>query len=144
MPTSTQDSPRAKSERVQCAPLMSVATMELFKKNGFRITGLAVDATSKEVSKRGERLKMMEEMGHGAAANTNAFPLNPPPSVDEIRDALQRLKDPEARLIEELFWCWPETFGQSTSDEAIQAYVTGQGERAFDLWIERKSDPSKK
>ncbi len=144
MATSTQDSPPSHAERVQCAPLMSVATIDLFKKNGFRITGLAVDATSKEVSKRGERLKMMEEMGHGAAVNTNAFPLNPPPSVDEIRESLQRLKDPETRLIEEFFWFWPESFGQSAADEAIQAYVTGQGERAFDLWIERKSDPDKK
>jgi hypothetical protein len=115
---------------------MEAASSDLYKRNGFRITGLAVDATAKQVSKRGEKLRLMEEMGQGAGANPNAFPLSPPPSVDDIREALQRLKDPELRIIDEFFWFWPE--GSSESDEAIQAYVTGDGEKAFDHWHARR------
>jgi hypothetical protein len=139
----SQSTRSAGDTKAQCVPLNDASTLEIFKRNGFRITGLAVDATPKEVSKRGDKLRMMEELGQGAAANTNAFPLTPSPTVDEIREALQRLKDPEHRLIDEFFWFWPESFGESGKDEAIQAYVKGDGEKAFDLWIERKADPEK-
>jgi hypothetical protein len=133
------DAPKKKTEGVQCAPLMEAASFDLYKGNGFRITGLTVDSTAKEVTKRGDKLKLMEELGQGAGANTNAFPLNPPPSVDTIREALQRLKDPESRLIDEFFWFWPQ--GTSGSDAAIQAYITGDGEKAFDLWYFRRGEP---
>ena len=133
------DAPKRRTEQVQCAPLMEAASFDLYKGNGFRITGLTVDATAKEVIKRGDKLKLMEELGQGAGANTNAFPIKPPPSVDNIREALQRLKDPESRLIDEFFWFWPQ--GKSATDEAIQAYITGDGEKAFDLWYSRRGEP---
>jgi hypothetical protein len=135
-PGSGQAARTATAERTHCVPLLEAASIDLYKRNGFRITGLASDATAKQVSKRGDKLKLMEELGQGVGANTNAFALNPPPSVDDIREALQRLKDPESRLIDEFFWFWPEE--SSESDEAIQAYLTGDGEKAFDFWHGRR------
>jgi hypothetical protein len=126
---------------LKCDILLEVSNLELYRNNGFRVTGLAIDATAKEISKRGDKLKLMEELGQGAGAHPNAFPINPPPSGDDIREALQRLKDPESRLVDEFFWFWPEA--KSSSDEAIQAYLTGDGEKAFDCWYARRREPGR-
>ena len=53
--------------------------------------------------------------------------IKPPPSLDEIREAMQRLRDPEKRLVAEFLcflWFWPEGFGQSKSDTAIETLAT--------------------
>ena len=56
-----------------CKPLIEAATKELFRNNAFRITGLPVDSTAREIGKHADKLKMMEELGHGASAHTAAF-----------------------------------------------------------------------
>ena len=122
---------------------MEVAHPKLYRENGFRIAGLHVDATSKELSKHADKLKIMDQIGYGHAANTAAFPLDPLPTLDQIRESMQRLKDPEKRLVDEFFWFWPETFGESPNDGALQALAQGDGARAYDLWTERKSDSEK-
>lgn len=128
-------SPPPSAEQVQCAPLMEACTLDLYQKNIFRITGLPVDASAKDIAKQAQRLQMLEEMGGTSQA---AFATIPAPTADEIRDALARLKEPEHRLIDELFWYWPEEFGKSKQDEAIQAVLIGDGEKAFALWTQRE------
>jgi hypothetical protein len=136
-----KERPGKRADKAECEPLLSAAHLNIYRNNSFRVTGLPVDATPKEVSKQGDKLILMAELGQ--CANTNAFRPNPAPVVDEIREAIQRLKSPELRMVDELFWLWPETFGQSKEDEAIQAYVRGDGERAFDIWAERKMSPDR-
>jgi len=125
----------------ECKPLMDVAHADLYFDNPFRITGLRVDATSREITKQADALKYLEELGHGAGAHIGAFALNPPPSVDKIREAIARLKDPEKRLIDEFFWFWPDRFGESAKDPALQAVDQGDQNTAYQLWIEREPDP---
>lgn len=117
-----------------CKPLIEAATKDLFRRNAFRITGLPVDATPRDVGRHADKLKMMIELGHGASAHTSAFPLNPPATADQIREATQRLKDSEQRIIDEFFWFWPEDFGQSQNDPAIQALVRGDSGAALQRW----------
>lgn len=117
---------------------MEACTLDLYTKNIFRVTGLPVDATSKEVSRQVQKLQMLEQVGGGAAGNKPAFGLKTPPSNDEIRDALSRMKEPEHRLIDEFFWFWPEEFGKSKEDPAIQAVLTGDRETAVQLWKDRE------
>src|SRR5262245_48144452 len=117
-----------RSASASCRPLLDAATPELFRANAFRITGLPVDATTREITKHADRLKMMEELGQGDSAHAAAFALKPPPTVDQIRDAIQKLKDPERRIVDELFWFWPERFGKSASDPAICALAAGHPE----------------
>ena len=87
----------------ECKPLLEAATKDLFRKNAFRVLGLAVDATNREVSKHGVKMKQMEELGLGKASQAGAFPMSPPPSHDEIRATIQKLQDAEKRLVDELF-----------------------------------------
>jgi hypothetical protein len=127
------------SNHNDCQPLIEAATLELYQKNIFRITGLPVDATPKEVARQAQKLQMMEEMGDGIAASA-AFPLAPPPTTQQIREALSRMKEPEHRLVDEFFWYWPEEFGDSKNDAAIQALLTGDGQKAVDIWVNREDE----
>src|SRR5262249_55909963 len=66
------------------------------------------------------------------------FPIRPAPTVDEIREAIRNLKDSERRLIDELFWFWPEEFQDSQSDVAIQALTRGDSKAAAEVWTDRE------
>lgn len=114
----------------------------MFRANAFRITGLPVDATPRTIAKRSDELKMMEELGQGKSAHTGALALKTPPTVDQIRDAIQRLKDPEQRIIDEFFWFWPREFGQSASDPAIKALEGGDADTAYDIWKMLETSPT--
>jgi hypothetical protein len=125
-----------------CKPLLDVATPEMFRANAFRITGLPVDATTREITKHADKLKMMEELGQGKSLHTGAFALKTPPSVDQIREAIQRLKEPEQRIIDEFFWFWPKQFGQSASDPALKALEEGDADTALDIWTALETSPT--
>ncbi len=125
---------------LECKPLLEAATKDLFRRNAFRITGLPVDATTREVGRFADKLKLLAEVGQDTHAQSSAFPMKPPPSLDEIREAFQKLKDPEKRLIDEFFWFWPEEFGSSQSDPAMQALAKGDGQAAVKIWAARESD----
>jgi hypothetical protein len=118
---------------------LEAATPEIFRNNAFRITGLSVDATARELNKQVERLQIMEELGQGRVVHTSVFALQPPPTLDKIRGALHRLRDPEARLIEEFFWFWPEQFGQREMDAAMHALLAGDCDTAAKIWMVRES-----
>src|ERR1700730_16349682 len=113
-----------------CEPLLRIATPEIFRQNAFRITGLPVDATTREIHKQIERLQIMEELGEGHAIHSSVFALHPPPTINEIASALHRLRDPEARVVEEFFWFWPEEFGRREIDSAMHALSAGDCDTA--------------
>lgn len=121
--------------------LVEEACLNLYRENAFRITGLPVDATAKEIARHSDKLKIMEELGQGDAAHSSAFALNPPPSVDQIREAIRRLRDPEKRLIDEFFWFWPMTIGNSASDPALQALMRGDPSCAYTIWNAEENNP---
>jgi hypothetical protein len=52
------------------------------------------------------------------------------------------MKEPEHRLVDEFFWYWPEKFGDSKNDPAIQAVLTGNAQKAVDIWVERENEGS--
>jgi hypothetical protein len=132
---------RSSEASTECKPLLDVATKDLFRKNVFRITGLPVDATSREIGKHAEKLKLLAELGQDAQPNA-VFPLRPAPTVEDIRDAIQKIKDPEKRLIDEFFWFWPENFGESRSDAAIQTLEKGDLEAAAEIWMSKRKHPT--
>lgn len=145
MSTTEENSLKSGSRRngsATCKALLTAATPEMFRANAFRITGLPVDATTREITKHADKLKMMEELGQGKSAHTGAFALTPPPSVDQIRDAIQGLRDPERRILDEFFWFWPEEFGSSAHDPAIQALAGGDRETALEIWTLKETSPT--
>jgi len=121
-------------EKLECKPLINAATRNLYRNNAFRITGLPIDATNREIAKHVEKLKMMAELGQTQSGIKCAFALNPAPTTDDIREAIQKLKDPELRVIDEFFWFWPAEFGKGQSDPAIQALAKNDSQTAHQIW----------
>ena len=117
-----------------CPPLMAACTLSLYDKNIFRVTNLPVDATAKDVSRQAQKQQMLAEMGGESSSVKAPFALLYPPDENQIREALARMKTPEDRIVDEFFWFWPEEFGNSKSDPAIQAMLTGDSQKAAEIW----------
>lgn len=114
--------------------LMDAARPDLYRANAFRITGLPVFAASREVVKRAERLEIAARIGGEAPASASPFAIVPAPRADAVRDAIDRLRDPEHRLIEELFWFWPNDPADPKNDIALRFLERGETSRAVDVW----------
>jgi hypothetical protein len=125
----------------ECKPLLDAATRELFRNNAFRITGLSVDATAREIAKHADKLTVLERLGLSGNEHPAPFPLKAPPTLDEIREAFEKLnKSPERRMVDEFFWFWPSEFGKGGADPAIQALAAGKGETASQFWASAETN----
>lgn len=122
-----------------CKVLLDAATVSLYSSNAFRVLGLPITATPRQILKHGERIKQMEELGIVEGNARSGFSLTQAPSAETIREALQRIKDPEKRLIDEFFWFWPDTFPTPTPDAAILAAESGDADSALKIWSLRES-----
>jgi hypothetical protein len=81
--------------------LLKAATPDLYRRNAFRLTGLPVTASTREVARQADKLKMLADLGGQAAQHLAVVPGMTPPTPEEVREATQRLKDVEARALDE-------------------------------------------
>ena len=124
--------------------LLEMSTPDLFLKNSFRVTWLKTNASNREIARHAEKLKMQALLGASGVSGSSIFTLDPPPSVDDVREAMNKLKEPKLRLIDEFFWYWPVSLDNPDSDKAIEALQRGDDEMARSLWEEWESDPSRR
>lgn len=95
----------ARTEGRRATPMMEHAGPQLYRRNAFRITGLATDADRRAVSHRRQQLTtVLAVRDHVDPAGP--VPLPEPAGVLEVRAAFADLDDPRARLAHELFWLW--------------------------------------
>ncbi len=118
--------------------LIKIATPDLYRENAFRLTGLSVTASGREVARQADKLKMLAELGGQAAQQLAIIPGMEAPSADEIREAAQRLKDVEARALDEFFWFWPSDWEIPDNDAAFVAIKRHDLDTAFTIWAERE------
>lgn len=82
------------------AGLRAIAGPHLYRRNAFRITGVATDADRRTVRHRQQKVVTALEAGVD-------IDLDVPVELDEMRAAFERiLGDPRLRLVDELFWLW--------------------------------------
>lgn len=117
-------------------PLIKAARPTLYQSNAFRLLGLEVDSEAFEISRRVQKIEMVQRFG-GQNDHSGILPLPALPSVSLLRDARQRLGNPESRLIEEFFWFWPQEPRGSKNDTALQAMLRGDLGSATDTWLHR-------
>jgi tetratricopeptide (TPR) repeat protein len=120
--------------------LLEIASPEIYRRNAFRVTGLSLDASTRDLDRASEKLRMLEKFGGGAPRSGGPLPLDPPPGADQLREAVQRLHDPEGRLVDELFWFWPEELGRSQLDAALAALGRGDLPAAERAWKDRERE----
>ncbi len=117
-----------------CEPLLQLATSHIYRNNLFRVLGLPVDSTSRDVKRQEDRRKLQEKLGIAAADGPNGpLALTPPPSNDDARLAVERLNRPLDRVLHEVFWLWP-TSQNGTPDSAIRAAANGELDQAVKQW----------
>jgi DNA-binding response OmpR family regulator len=129
-----EEPPTKAAATSEYADLMKMVGLNLYRGNAFRITGLGITSSLREVTREAEKLEMMINLGTVRPAG-GLFPLKEPPSAIEIRSAVQVLKDPELRLLHEFFWFWPSTEVES-DDPALQALRSGKHSAAMDMWTQ--------
>jgi hypothetical protein len=118
-----------------CPALLESAHPEVYRRNAFRVAGLTVEATPRDISRHTEKLRMMQKYSANGAGKT-PLALSPPPDEHGVRDALHKLHDPEKRLIDEFFWFWPHQLGQSKADEALTLLARDDIDHATKHWFQ--------
>lgn len=88
--------------------------------NPFYVLGLSVQASRAEIEREGQKLLGMLALGL-SAAGVYETPLGPAPRTPEaVREAMAELRDPERRLIHEL-WARVPASGPRPADSATAA-----------------------
>jgi len=125
-------------------PRYGIAALALdaltYRRNAFRLTGLSIDTGARDITRLGERLVMLHRLNGGTPAQ-GGFPGDPPPALDGIQEALQRLRDPEQRILDEFFWFWPVHDDGARSDQALSALAAGDADAAIAVWEQTLASP---
>ena len=121
--------------KLDCEILMQAAAPDIYRINAFRISGLNVSATTREISSQVQKNQMMEKYGGKMDNHKSPFPIEPPPDIDKLRQALHRLRDPETRIIDEFFWFWPHSIDNEVKDHALEVLSRNDIKTAESLWI---------
>jgi hypothetical protein len=131
----TSNSESADQIKLDCEILMQAAAPDIYRINAFRISGLNVNATTREISNQIQKNQMQEKYGEKMENHKSPFPIEPPPDIDKLRQALHRLRDPETRIIDEFFWFWPHSLENTLKDHALEALSRSDFKTAESLWI---------
>lgn len=114
--------------------LASRVTPTVYRTNAFRLLGMPVTASATAIRRHAESLEQALDLGLSVSPARRPLPLDEPPDRQAIRDAVHRLRDPEQRLIEELFWFWPLEAGDGRSDPALDLLSNLDHVAASNLW----------
>jgi len=124
----------ARVDKPEYEPLLEVATPDIYRTNLFRVLGLSVRATPSDVRRQQQRLAMQKKLGITPSdVSDGPLTLTPPPTDEEVRTAMERLYDPETRLLHEVFWFWP-TNGDGVADPGLKALEQGEIGQAIGQW----------
>ncbi|NKE62486.1 DMT family transporter [Lentzea sp. PSKA42] len=129
--------------RVAAARLREIAGPELYRRNPFRVVGLATDAKPAQVRAQRHLLLGALDLG-GTIPGDRRLPLPSPPSAQEVRAAFDALERPDHRLVDELFWWWGEPGAcgcapevHEVHDIAVEAHAKALDNKTDDdLWID--------
>jgi hypothetical protein len=114
------------------SPLRAVS-VNIYQLNVFRVLDLPGSATPQQISRQAQRLSMLQRLGTGIP-NNSLLPFADPPDHEAIREATHRIRDPETRIVDELFWLWPLSPETSDGDEALERLRQQDHEGAVRLW----------
>jgi len=106
--------------------LLQVANPDLYRANAFRLAQLPVDASPRDVARRQQVIEMALQVGLPVPPGPAAAGDGAPVDADAALQALWRLREPQQRLIDELFWYWPDGGGGDSlavlHNRAVQAH----------------------
>lgn len=118
--------------------LLSAARPALYCQNAFHLCRLRVDASDMEISRQLEKIGMMEKLNGGHLTTGGLYHQGDQEPADALREAKERLKNPETRLLEEFFWFWPHAIGRGAEDDALQCIARNDIKSAEQIWLRQE------
>lgn len=112
---------------------LGIAQPALFRANAFRVVGLPANSSDSAIRKQAKKLEFEAQHQSNMTKSVGPLPLASEAPDELLPDALQRLKDPERRFIEEFFWFWPRP-GFGNDDPAIAALGNRDVSAAIEIW----------
>ncbi len=119
-------------QEASCEPLLELAIPGIYRRNLFRVLGLPLNATPKDVQRQESRRKMQAKLGV-SSSNGKSASLGLDSTDEESRAAMERLTRPRDRLLDEVFWFWPAG-GVAGNDPGLKALEQGDLEAAKGTW----------
>lgn len=106
--------------------------MDSVLNNPFRILGLPVTASERDIAKSVSDLSIFAEMGKSKSYD-NDFPFLPDVerTPGAIQEAANRIEQPDGKLFYALFWFWKNN---RADDQGFALLKNGEIEKAADLW----------
>ncbi|MGH3795775.1 MAG: hypothetical protein ACRDSP_12900 [Pseudonocardiaceae bacterium] len=100
---------------------------DLYRNNIFRVTCLPVDATPRMVSRQREKFRVAFSVGTPPPCGKGPLRLDPAPDENAVQTAFEGFRDPERRLVDELFWFW-----RTETPQAVTAATSATREISAD------------
>lgn len=113
-----------------------MAGPDVYRSNSFRILGVLADAASPDIRREQKRREMQQKLGMAATNSAALLPTNDGDDPEVVRGALDRLRDPVDRFLQELFWF----SGSSEQDAGLDALRSGNVEEARQQWAIQSRD----
>lgn len=106
--------------------------MKLIANNPYRILGLPITATEKEIAKQINTLSTYAEMGK-LKSPENDYPFLDPLELTSslIEEAKKQIEQDESKFLHSLFWFWKNN---SADELALEVLREGNVAKAIDIW----------
>lgn len=117
-----------------CRQMMDVCKPRVYHDNFFRLTGLPVDASSRDIARRQDDLNAAKIAGDWKNEFRHFLESSGVPTPENLHDAFVLVQDPERRFIDEFFWFWPLEWGNGKRDPALQFLSSGSYHDAITTW----------
>jgi len=122
--------------------LDEIATPQLYQTNAFRVTGLHTTVSLRDAKKTIRKKAQAHRLGLASDGHLELLPVDPLPSDTIMQRSVDHfLSHPHRRLVNELFWFWPEpSHGDYENDKAIQALRLRKVREAAECWDALRAD----
>jgi peptidoglycan hydrolase CwlO-like protein len=129
-------------ESKEFAPLIETADPLIYRNNGFRITGLPVNATERDIARHLKEFVKLAKVGRATYSQSGPLPLTP--DNNDIQSANDRLKDSDSRLVDEFLWFWPTEWNRPIEDDLLTTLAKGDINSAADILIHQEARDQRK
>ena len=116
----------------------------MLQRNGFRVFGLPVTATANQIQKQKSSFAKRMRLGMPVDAGVvGALKLPVSPDEDALNRAIERLSEPETRLLDEMMWFWGATAEVESKDlqAAHELVAAGELEAAITKFTKLANGP---
>jgi len=108
--------------------------MDLIYQNPFRVLGIPVTATDREIAKQISNMAIYVEMGKTIEHDSdNFFSIKPDRTKESIQEAKQRIDQPNNKLFYAMFWFW-ENSNNTIDEMAFEELKNGNVGKAIEFW----------